>query len=562
MGLTVRGSKGCASGAEGQKMEIALPVLLMLLAVALSDVIVRLLPFRLPLPLVQIMLGVGLAWSGKVQALPLSPELFYLVFLAPLLFADGIRMPRREFLQLRAAIFGLAVGLVVATVAGVGYFLHWLIPKMPLATGFAVGAVLAPTDAVAVTGLAGNLGIPRRLMHLLRGEALLNDATGLVCLRLAVAAALTGHFSPREGMLEFLQLCSIGLAVGCCCGMLSGALGVWLSRRHYEEPSGQALLSLALPFLAFLSAEHLGGSGILSSVAAGLSFSASCAPARRDSFLRLHIHEVWRVLEFSLNGLIFVLLGRELPERLGVVPEVLLQTPVAFLAYPLMVLILLLSIRYLWVRLWLRWCWQTPAVLSLPNHQLVLTISMAGVRGTVSLASVISLPLADPSGVNFPYREAAIYLAASVTLMTLVGAAIGLPLLIRHLDLPPLDQFALEELEARRSMLQQARESLLEGVQQAIDEGDNPEMAHFLGGQLDQLLEMRLSELVEWESPSAQEHSARNLEKRLRSRALAAQDQVLQKLRCEQRINDVTMTHLQSELDLQRVASLQHLGQE
>ena len=175
-------------------METITIVLVLLLAVVASGGIARMSPWPVPLPLVQIVLGaaIGSVASAHVE---LKPEIFFLLFLPPLLFLDGWRIPKEGLLRDRNAILQLALGLVVFTVLGVGFFIHWLIPAMPLAVAFALAAILSPTDPIAVSAIASRVPIPKRLMHILDGEALLNDASGLVCMRFAVAAALTGAFS-------------------------------------------------------------------------------------------------------------------------------------------------------------------------------------------------------------------------------------------------------------------------------------------------------------------------------------------------------------------------------
>jgi Na+/H+ antiporter len=548
----IQGPLGTVAKSLG--VSIALSILLMLLAVALSDVLVRVAPVRLPLPFVQIGLGVLLSVLNLAERLPLSPQLFFLIFLAPLLAADGVRMPRRELAEMRASIVSLAVGLVFFTVIAIGYFVHWLIPDMPLAVACALGAVLAPTDAVAVAGLAGSLGIPRRLMHLLRGEALLNDATAVVSLRLAVGAALTGHFSAGEGLLRFLQLSLVGALVGAIVGALSGRFCSWLARRHYEDPSGQALLSVALPFISYLLAEHCQGSGILAAVATGLAFNMTGIADERESFLRLHVHGVWRMLEFTLNGLIFVLLGLELPDQLGTVPQALAQPGHAFVTYPLLVLAALATIRLVWACLWMKLTiYRKKGKMSLKSWRLVVTAALAGVRGTVSLASVLSLPVVGRSGALFPYREAAIYLATSVTLATLVLAAVGLPVVLRDLKLPPLDDIDLEEQRARTAMLEGARDCLPAAMEQLKQQGYPEESVQAIGTKLMEIFQLRTQEQVERGELGASQLT--EVAQRLRQAVARAQQQVLLDLFRARKINNSTLAQLQEELDIQMTAA-------
>ena len=194
-------------------METIALILFLLLAVVISGALARMSPVPVPLPLVQIVLGAVIA-SVAHFGVTLDPEIFFLLFLPPLLFLDGWRIPKQGLFRDKGTILELALGLVVFTVLGVGYFIHWLIPTMPLAVAFALAAVISPTDPIAVSAIAARVPIPKRLLHILEGESLLNDASGLVCMRFAVAAALTGTFSLTAAAGTFLWLALGGIAIG------------------------------------------------------------------------------------------------------------------------------------------------------------------------------------------------------------------------------------------------------------------------------------------------------------------------------------------------------------
>src|SRR5690348_15789157 len=188
-------------------------VLAMLVAVVVSGAVTRFLPFAVPTPLVQIALGGVIAlFSGR--PVRLQPDIFFLLFLPPLLFLDGWRIPKEDLLRDRVTILELALGLVVFTVLGMGFFIHWMIPAMPLPIAFALAAIVSPTDPVAVSAITERIAVPRRILHVLEGESLLNDASGLVCFRFAVAAALTGSFSLSAAALAFARVAAGGIAIG------------------------------------------------------------------------------------------------------------------------------------------------------------------------------------------------------------------------------------------------------------------------------------------------------------------------------------------------------------
>jgi CPA1 family monovalent cation:H+ antiporter len=194
-------------------LEAIVTILTLLLAVIVSGSLARF--TRLPLPLVQIALGIVLALSF-VKTVELKPEIFFLLFLPPLLFLDGWRIPKASLIRDRAVILELSLGLVIMTVIGAGFLIHWLIPAMPLPVAFALAAVVSPTDPIAVSAIANRTPIPKRMLHILEGESLLNDASGLVCMRFAVAAMLTGSFSLSEAFLTFLWVALGGVAIGVC----------------------------------------------------------------------------------------------------------------------------------------------------------------------------------------------------------------------------------------------------------------------------------------------------------------------------------------------------------
>jgi CPA1 family monovalent cation:H+ antiporter len=225
--------------------------------------------------------------------------LFLFLFLPPLLFSDGWRMPKRDFWRFRGPILTMAVGLVIFTVVGAGYFILWLLPSVPLAVAFALAAVLSPTDAVAVSAIAQDR-LPAPIMRLLQGEALMNDATGLVTFKFALAASLT-----------FVLVACGGLAVGVGLSWLVGRFRSWMIARGWDDPATHVVFMLLLPFAAYVVAERLEVSGILSAVAAGMMQSWVDLLPRQTS-TRLLNRSVWTLLEFAFNGLIFLLLGLQL----------------------------------------------------------------------------------------------------------------------------------------------------------------------------------------------------------------------------------------------------------
>ncbi|MET0385653.1 MAG: Na+/H+ antiporter, partial [Polyangiales bacterium] len=422
-------------------MAAATSAMILLLAVVLSGFAYRLVK-GVPLPLVQIAFGAGLTFASG-EATPLEPEFFLFFFIPPLLFADARRYPKREFIRLWKPITTLALGLVVFTVIGAGYFLDWLVPSIPLPVAFAIAAVLSPTDPVAVSAITAATPVPRTMMHLLEGEALLNDATGLVCFRFAVAAMVTGSFSVVAATGSFILVAFGGFLVGAALPWLVFGVQRVLARRGSEDPGAQVMITLLQPFAAYWAAEHLLHlSGILAAVGAGLMLPYVEVLSTHTAETRLSGNAVWRMVQFTLDGAIFVLLGQQIPgiwaNRHQVVAESSARNVWDLGLYILAMAAALTLLRFVWVvasaRLaGLRAEQRGEQVTRLPVR-MALAMAVAGVRGAITLAGVLTLPLALPDGTAFPGRGLAIFLASGVIMTSLIVASIVLPFLLSDVD--------------------------------------------------------------------------------------------------------------------------------
>jgi Na+/H+ antiporter len=330
-------------------------------------------------------------------------------------------------------------------VLGAGFLIHWLIPAMPLPVAFALAAIVSPTDPVAVGSIASRAPIPKRLMHILEGESLLNDASGLVCFRFAIAAAMTGVFSITEASLTFAWLVAGGIGAG-----LGVTLAItWAQRwlfRHLGEPAGSPILvNLLIPFGAYLVAEHLHASGILAAVAAGVTMSYVELSGQVMAATRIQRSAVWDTVQFALNGVMFVLLGEQLPTIMEGARVSLDQSghlnPWWLVLYAFSISFGLMALRFIWVwtalRITLFKRTRRGEEVRKPHWRLLLATSLAGVRGAITLAGVMTLPLALPSGAPFPARDLTIFLASTVILISLVAASVGLPRLLRGMTRRP-----------------------------------------------------------------------------------------------------------------------------
>ena len=546
-------------------METIFTVLILLLAVALSGIIVRLLPVKLPLPLVQIAIGALLTFPRINPHVTFDPDIFMALFIPPLLFADGWRIPKREFFMQRRAILMLALGLVLLTVVAVGYFVHWLVPQISLPVAFALAAVLSPTDAVALSAIAGKDKIPAQLMHILEGEALMNDASGLVALKFAVAAALTGYFSLRAATLSFFVIAAGGLAVGAAIGWLfSFASSRFLSVTDEGDPAPGVVMTLLIPFAAYLFAEHLEVSGVLAAVAAGMMMNYTSVAHMGPVSSRVRTSSTWSMIEFVFNGMVFTLLGLQFP---GILGKALLDAHhtsnvqmLRLLGYIAAVLVALYAMRFGWVWL-LRWVASRGAARhgmanAVPGLRTVAITTVAGVRGAVTLAGVLSLPVALESGAPLPGRDSAIFIASGVILASLLVAIVGLPLLLRGVKRGAHPAHAAEERAARTQAAQaaiRAVDALHEKATEDMDESQAAYAADVTARVMD-TYRRRLATLDADRDRAKHARQAEALELQMRLAAMRAERATLLDLRNRQTINDETLAKLMREVDLSETA--------
>ncbi|CAD1795811.1 Na+:H+ antiporter [Xanthomonas arboricola pv. juglandis] len=532
-------------------------VLAMLLAVAASGYLIRILPFSLPLPLVQIALGAVV--SGVFDAgHELEPELFFLLFLPPLLFLDGWRIPKQGLFRDKAAILELALGLVVFTVVGAGLLIHWLIPAMPLAVAFALAAIISPTDPVAVSSIASKVPIPKRLMHILEGESLLNDASGLVCFQFAVAAVLTGSFSIATASLTFLWVALAGLALGVATTFGLSRIQAWIWRHFGEEPGSAILVNLLTPFAAYLLAEAFHASGILAAVAAGVTMSYVEMAGNAPGNMRLQRSAVWDTVQFTFNGIIFVLLGEQLPGILDgavrSVQEAGHLNPWWLAVYVATISASLMALRFVWVFLSLRWNifkaqWRGEQHVS-PPWRIVVAVSLAGVRGAITLAGVLTLPLMLEDGSPFPARQLAIFLAASVILVSLLVASVALPRLLRGLELPEEEDEQLKEDLAVKAASQAALEAVEKLRQRLVEDSRHAERYNAAANQVSQRYQRKLGAVDMAETDPEEAGAYEQALRQFRHAALVAERNELFKLARRREISDDLSRRLVRNLDL------------
>ena len=383
---------------------------------------------KLPLPILLVTAGIAISYIPGMASVHIVPEIVLLIFLPPLLFADAWMIPKREFLLYKRPIGLLAIGLVIATTLIIGYITHYLIPSIPLSMGFVLGAIVSPTDAVAVSSIIEHLKIPKSINIILRGESLINDASGLVAFKFALVAALTGYFSTLDAIKGFviasLGAGFIGFVLAYCFEYVLQYLKNHQISDHYIEVS----ISLLTPFIAYLFAEHFHFSGVIAVVIAGL-YSGWKDLKNLSYNTRGHLKIVWETLIFLLNGMMFILLGLQLPFILESLP---IESIGKLLGYSILIFTIMIVIRVVWVfcgayipRLISKTIRQRHPELK-PSH--VFIVGWGGIRGTITVVAAFAIPIA-----HLDSRSIVIFVAFVITMCSLLVQGLSMLYIINKL---------------------------------------------------------------------------------------------------------------------------------
>jgi Na+/H+ antiporter len=401
---------------------------------------------QIPYPILLVLAGLAISFVPHVPRIPLNPQIVFLVFLPPLLYASAWQTNWREFRRNIVSISMLATGLILFTVLGIAFFADRFITALDFRSGFLLGAVVAATDAVAAGSIARTLGISPRLTGLIEGESMLNDATGLLALEFGLGLLLSSTpLSFHEGVLRLLWLIIGGLGTGLLLGSIMAIVERWISDGPLEMAT-----SLIIPYVAYLAADELRASGVLAVVACGLYLSRRSASFLKPT-ARIELMSAWKALDFILNGVVFLLIGLQLPYILAGIHEYSAWT---LLLYGFSFSLMLIVLRMAWVfpgayvSVWIRrhlLRQNTPN----PNSKSIFVLGWAGMRGVLALAAALSLPETLSDGRPFTQRSLILFLTFSIILVTLVGQGLTLPPLIRRLGLSGNTELAEEELTAR-----------------------------------------------------------------------------------------------------------------
>jgi monovalent cation/hydrogen antiporter len=520
-------------------VEQTLQTLLLLLAVMVIVAVVARRINTAP-SIVLVVAGIALALIPGVPRITLAPEFVLLGILPPLIYSAGVAMSWREFRFNLRPIALLAVGCVVFTACAVAALAHWVL-GMPIGVAFVLGAIVAPPDALAPLAIVRQLGIPRRLLVVLDGEGVANDATALILYRFAVAAVSTGLFSLGEAAGTFVLIVVGEIAYGIAIGWLSLRL-----RRWARDPRVEITLSLMTPYLAFLVPAHLGGSGVLATVATGLYVSWN-GPLLIPAATRLQGIFFWDLLIYLLEGLVFLVTGlqiRTLLDRSDIFP---LSEPILAIVLTVIVIV---AARFVWVypAAYLpRWLSAKVARRDpLPPWQWLFFLAFVGVRGVVSLAAALAIPLTIGSGAPFPDRDLILFITFGIIVITLVGQGLLLPSVVRWLGLgrhaaDEHDREQKAELAARTDALKLAQMRL---EQLAANKQIAPEALAVLRARHDD----RFGRLP---NPNSDRSDPVAAAANVRSDLIALERQYIYGLLREGRITDEARRRMERELDLE-----------
>ena len=510
-------------------------ILICLVAVALLAIVAR--KISVPYPILLTVAGGGLALVPGLPVIHLDPKLVFDLFLPPLLYPAAVYTSWRDFRANLRSILPLATFLVLLTMVVTACLFHAL-TGLPLAVGFVFGALISPPDAVAALAVTQNLKVPRKIVVILEGESLVNDATSFISFRFAVAAVLTGTFSLGEASLEFLLVAAGGIGVGLATGWLATQV-----QKRLDDPPVQTMFSLLTPYVAYFSGEMLHVSGILAVVIAGI-FYGWRVPRVLSGRTRLQITPVWQMVTFVLNGILFMLIGLQLPQVIDALPS---GSAMAVARLAILVLLTIVLVRFVWLfgatylpRLFSRTLRRkNPA----PWKQTAF-IAWTGMRGADSLAGALAIPFVLADGTPFPGRNLILLVTFSVIFGTLVAQGLTLKPLLGWLKI--VDDHVPEK-EERMARLK-ANEAALARIEEIGSSSQaRPET-------VDRLRSEYADRIRQLSREASHEDSVRRLYSRefeeLAREALDTERNTVIALRNDESINDEVLRRIQRDIDL------------
>jgi Na+/H+ antiporter len=516
-------------------------LLLLLLMVAVAGLSILARPLGVPYPILLVLGGLLLGFVPGLPVVRLPPELVLVLFLPPLLYVAAFFSSLRDLRADLRAISLTAVGLVLATMSAVAVTAHALVDGLSWGAAFTLGAIVSPTDALAATAVARRLGVPRRLVTVLEGESLINDATALVAYRIAVATAVGGSFVVWEAGMRFVAGVAGGVAVGLIVGWLVAVI-----RRRLEDPPAEIVLSVVTGYAAYLPAERLGVSAVLAAVTAGL-FIGWRAPELASPTTRLLAFSFWEILVYLLNAVLFILVGLQLRPILDQVSG---RSAATLLGLAALISAVVIAARIAWgftIPYLVRALDRRPSqVARRVDARQRLISGWSGMRGAVSLAAALALPLETDSGQPFPERDLIVFVTFGVIFTTLVVQGFTLPALIRRLGVHDDGGEEREELQARLGAADAALARLEELAGEEWTREDTVERLRGLYQFRRRRLKARAGIL---EDDGSEDRSLAY--QRLVRELLEAQRRAIIRLRNQGVISDGVMHRVERELDLE-----------
>jgi Na+/H+ antiporter len=515
-------------------------ILLLLIMVAVFAVVAH--KLKVPYPIVLVLAGLAISFVPHMPRIPLEPSLVFLIFLPPLLYSSAWSTSWREFRRNLGVIGLLAFGLVGFTVWGVAEFSDRFITALDWKAGFLLGAVVSTTDAIAATSIARSVGLPRRIVDILEGESLVNDATGLLALEIGLSIIVRGQTpTVAEDLTRLLYLVLGGIGIG----LVIGIAVSWIEKFIDDGPV-ELVVSVVVPYAAYLAGEEIRASGVLAVVACGLYVSRQSATFFSPS-VRIQVDGAWNALTFVLNGIVFVLIGLQLPYVMAAIHgQYGLST---LLEYGAIFSVVLIALRMVWVYPAVRIAglakWKKREEDPL-NSREIFVIGWTGMRGVLALAAAISVPETLANGQPFGPRNLIVFLAFCVILVTLVLQGLSLPSLIRALGLAGEKGMEPEERYARKMALKEALEFLNE--KRAESSG---EFLHAYDDLIDKY-EHRLADIDE--KAALQGGSTKKIYQQMQAlagEAVRAERRTIIRLRDEGLISDDVLRTMEREMDLE-----------
>ena len=482
---------------------------------------------RIPYPIPLVLGGLVLGFVPGMPRIELPPDIVLVAVLPPLLYGAAFFSPLRELRTNAKPIGLLAIGLVLTTTVAVAAVAHAAIPGLDWPTAFVLGAIVSPTDPTAATAIAQRLGLSRRLVALVEGESLVNDGTALVAYRFAVAAVVTGSFSLAAASGRFVLNIVGGILVGLAVGFVIREV-----RRRLDNPPVEITISILSGYFAYLPAEALGVSGVLAAVTVGI-YMGWHTPELTTARTRLQGVAVWEILFFLLNAFLFTMVGLQLPAILDGLSG---HSTATLIWYAVLITATVVAARFAWIFATSRLQWQSRVVLA-----------WSGMRGAVSLAAALALPLTTDAGSPFPNRELIVFLTFSVILGTLVVQGLTLPKLIDAVDLE--DDSRLEEKEDTKARIYAAEAALARLEDLADEEWVREDTADRLRRLYD-FRRNRFRARFDGDDDGAIEQRSTDYQRLLRE-LIDAERVAVRALRRDRRISDDVMRRVERDLDLE-----------